>query len=263
MSVALAIPLHDPRGDLLKVASERLPKITGFYHELYAVATDKTDWHLIDLLESLGFHVEVQVDGEGIEHISEARRMVIKGALSGECSHIHFVDFDRILLWATLHLEELESIVGLIPFHDFLILGRTSRALQTHPRSQLTTEEIANTVTSILLGIEVDVTGASRGLSRRATELILKHSKAGYCNTDSEWPLIIKHKSDVTVTWLNVQGLEYEDWLKLPEEQKTIEGVEEHKMRIDKSPRSWVHRMKTALYIAKTAIEVNRELNSE
>ena len=262
MSVALAFTTHDPRGDLLKVASERLPKITSIYPEIYAVPTDSTDRRLIDLLESHGVHVKIQVDGEGLEHVADARRMALREALSGDCSHIHFIDLDRVLLWATLHPEELESVAGLIPYHEFLILGRTYGAFQTHPRSQIATEEMAHRVASLILGMEVDVTGASRGLSRRAAELVLKHSKVIYFNTDSEWPLIVKHRSDMEVTWLNVQGLEFEDWLKLPDDQKTLEGIEEYKMLIDRNPENWVNRMRWALDISETAMKVYRELTS-
>lgn len=262
MSVALAFTTHDLQGDLLKVASERLPTLAGIYPEIYAVPTDSTDRRLIELLESHGVHVKIQVDGEGLEHVAEARRMALREALSGNCSHIHFIDLDRVLLWATLHPEELESVAGLIPYHEFLILGRTYRAFQTHPHSQMATEDMANQVASLIMGMEVDVTGASRGLSRRSAELVLQHSKVRYFNTDSEWPLIVKYSSDMKVTWLNVQGLEFEDWLKLSEDQKTVEGIKEYKMRIDRNPEVWVKRMRWALEISETALRVYRELTS-
>lgn len=122
MSVALAFTTHDPRGDLLKVASERLPKITSIYSEMYAVPTNRTDGRLTELLKSHGVHVVTQVDGE---------------------------------------------------------------------------------------------------------------------------------------------GLEYEDWLKLPEDQKMVKGIEEFKMHVDRNPENWVNRMRWALDIAGTAMRVYRELTSK
>ena len=127
--------------------------------------------------------------------------------------------------WAETYPEELRSIVESIQKHDFLIMGRTKRAFDTHPRFQAETEKLANKVSSLLLGRDVDITAASRGVSMGATEIILKHSKAKFCGTDSEWPVIIHCRSSFQIGYVEVEGLEYEDWRRYTEEVEKAGGL--------------------------------------
>ena len=130
--------------------------------------------------------MELQWDGTGPEFIGDARRMVITLAGEGSRGHIHFSDMDRVLQWTGSHPDELRSVIRLIPRHEFLIIGRTQSALETHPRSQVETERLANRVCSLIIGQEIDVTAASRGLSCEAVALILRYSKAEDVRTNSE-----------------------------------------------------------------------------
>jgi hypothetical protein len=258
--VSLATYTHDPEGRLLEPIKERMPPLMKIYDGLFVVVTDETDSKVLEQLEGLGCTVAIQEDGVGYDRVGDARRMAISTAFEGRRGHVHFVDLDRVLLWAGSHLDELLRVVEEIPDHEFLIIGRTPHAMETHPVSQRETERLANKVASLVLGLGVDVTAASRGLSQNAMKTILKYSKAKSFGTDAEWPVIIHCKSDLPITYIEVDGLGFEDWLKLPDEVEAAGGLEEWKRAEDEDPARWLHRMRFAQMIAEAALTTYREL---
>jgi hypothetical protein len=56
---------------------------------------------------------------------------------------------------------ELKNVVQDIPNYHYLILGRTERALKTHPVEWIETEKITNKIFSLEIGQDVDVTAGS------------------------------------------------------------------------------------------------------
>ena len=260
MPVTLASYFHDPQGELLMAIAERLPLLCQIYDGICVVPTDASDGAVVDRLYENDCTVELQSGGVGLEFIGDSRRMALSLALEEGRGHIHFVDMDRILQWVGSNPQELRDVVRHLPQHDFLIIGRTERAMETHPQSQRETEGLANRVCSLLLGSSMDVTSASRGLSQDAARLILRYSKATECNTDSEWPLIIHCKSDMQVGYIEVDGLEFEDWIKKADEVESAGGVEAWKRSKDEDPAAWLHRIRFAEGIVETAISTYREL---
>ena len=114
---------------------------------------------------------------------------------------------DRALHWAFRYHEELKRVTTAIPGHDFLILGRTRRAMDTHPKNQTETEALANKVFSLILGRDMDITAASRGISREAAETILHYSRGRFFDSDSEWPIILHHNG-YELGYMEAKGLE-------------------------------------------------------
>jgi hypothetical protein len=261
MPVSLATYMHDPHGQMLMAIEERMPLLSQMYDDVYVVPTDASDAAVIEQLGEIGCVVELQRGGVGPEFIGNARRMAVSMAAEGSRGHIHFSDMDRVLQWAGSHPEELRSVIRLIPRHDFLIIGRTQNAVETHPRSQVETERLANRVCSLIIGQEVDVTAASRGLSPEAAALILRYSKTKGVRTDSEWPVIVHCKSEMPIGYIEVEGLEYEDWLRHTDEVEKAGGLDIWKRAIDENPAAWLHRINCAHMIAETAISTYRALS--
>jgi len=259
-AVSLATYTHDPRGGLLEPIRERMPLLKGIYDELFIVATDETAGGVIEQLEDLGCTVVIQEDGVGYDRIGDARRMAVSAAADGYLGHMHFVDFDRILQWAGSHPDELRRVTGEIPNHDFLIIGRTPWAMETHPVSQRETERFANKVASLVLGRDMDVASACQGLSPEVASIILEHSNVRSVETDSEWPVIIQCKSDMPIGYIEVDGLGFEDWLRCMGEVEAVGGIENWKRAKDEDAARWLHRMRFAQRIAETALMKYREL---
>ena len=183
----------------------------------------------------------------------------MKAGLDGSGS-MHLVDMDRVLHWARYYPSELREIVGIIPRYGFLIIGRTKRAFRTHPSNQTETETIANKVFSLIYGREVDITSASRGVSRESAEIILRHSQGRFFDTDSEWPTILLCKSNIEIGYVEAEGLEWETRLKRQEMTMPNGRRVDVKEFYESNPESWVYRTMLAHRIARTALNTYREL---
>ncbi len=264
VKVALACIMHDPRGNNRAIIPKNFPFLSQIYEEIYVVATKTTDAATIEMLRSSGVYFEFQEGGGvGYEFISDARRQVLKSSLQGGFGHTHFVEMDRLMKWVESYQEELKSTARLIPEHDFLIIGRTQRAFETHTNCQKETERLANKVVALLMGKEMDFLCASRGISKRAAKVILEHSRCDYVGTDSEWPIIIQCLTDYPIGYVEVEGMEFEADKRHPDRVAAAGGVEAFKALRDGNPENWLHRMKLAERISNTAITTYRTLCAE
>lgn len=231
--VSLATLIKDPRGIFLKPLNEFLPVLKKIYAGIVIVTARDTHKDVIKNLEKDGCIVKLQKSSG----IAEARRQAVRDGFVDGCQHIHFCEIDRMLMWINRYPEELKTVVRQILNYDFLIIGRTQRAFDTHPKTHTETERLTNMVCSLLLGRDIDVTAASRGISREAAKLILEFSKAEGVGTDAEWPIIIHCKSKMSIGHVQVEGLEFETGIKHPKEIEQAGGYENWKKRIEQTPK--------------------------
>ena len=151
--VALACNMHDALGSIREIIPIHFPTLSKIYSKMYVVVTSATDPATVNELEKAGVNVEIQEGGGvGLQYISDARKQAIRASLLNGHSHTHFIEIDRLMQWVCNYPEELASIVTQIPEHDFLVIGRTKRALSTHTRCQIETEGLTNKVISLLTG---------------------------------------------------------------------------------------------------------------
>ncbi|MEJ2207795.1 MAG: hypothetical protein P8129_02015 [Anaerolineae bacterium] len=218
-SVALVATIHQPDERLAGLMEAQLPALARRYAALVAYCSRDTHPAMLDLLRRHGAAVEV--DGEapaGIRCIGRVRRQTIRAGLAAGTSHLQMCDFDRILHWMARYPSELDEVIAAIGDYDLLVLGRTERAWATHPPYQSETEPIFNHVFYLATGKRWDVGAGSRGLSRRAAELLLSISTEETVGVDAEWPvLLLKQPPDSSFTaggfclgYRACDGLEFE-----------------------------------------------------
>jgi len=258
--VSLVSTLHDSNGwsiEPLK-AQERL--LRELYDRRLVVATRATSHEVVDCLEASGWELVAPKSSAGVEHISDSRRRVVRAGMAGVADFVHLADMDRILHWASKYPDELRETVARIPDNDFTIIGRTPRAMQTHPRNQVETESIANRVFSLIYGHDADITAASRGISKAAAEVILRYSQGRFFDSDSEWPTILLCKSALRIGYLETEGLEWETRLK--REEMTLPGGKRVDVKdfYENNPESWIYRTMLAHRIAEAALSTYRKL---
>ena len=94
----------------------------------------------------------------------------------------------------------------------------------------------------------------------RAAETILNHSQATSFETDVEWPLIIKHKSHLRLSYLEVEGLEYETHIKHHKEIEAFNGIKQWKKSLDQNPQEWLKRVTIAKKMIETSIQTLENL---
>lgn len=238
--ISLLTVTHDPKGKCIPHFEELHKKLEQLYGELFIAVSDESSDILIKKLQETRFKVKI-IPKKGA---AEARREAVKFGLSGNSEYFHYCDFDRFLTWGKGYLDELKDITTIIKNHDFLILGRTVRALNTHPKSWIETEKISNAICSMELNQEVDITAGSCSFSRESAKYINKYSKDKM--TDSEWPMIIHRIANLGVGYYAVEGLEY---------QEETNGVD----REVRDSEEWLVRLKLANIISESAVKTGRD----
>ncbi|WP_449620773.1 hypothetical protein [Robertmurraya sp. Marseille-Q9965] len=233
--IALIVVTHDPNGRNIELFNEMRIDIESIYSELFITISEETSTDLIETIKDSKFNIKIiPKNGAGA-----ARREVVKFGLLGQSEYFHYCDFDRLLTWCKYHLNELQTIVSDIPKYDYRILGRTERAMNTHPIEWAETEKITNKICSIELENDVDITAGSCSFSRKTAELINQFSKDKM--TDAEWAMIAKRIGGFQVHYSPVDGLEYHD---------ETNGL----TRQISDSEKWLSRLRLSLIIGESAI---------
>lgn len=203
MTPVLLTTVHDPAGKLVDATQNELLAIAELYSGIVVEMTDTTDPRLYQLLSNVA-HIHTNPPGD----IARARRQLVKnGLLLYPSAYFHFADYDRLLHWWLYHKGELIRVVATLPDYDFVVIGRTERAFQTHPFIQRETERLINRLFTHAFGQKVDVLTASRGISNKAAQTINAFSQAvGPAGVDVEWPIL----AGWPVAYIAVEGMEYE-----------------------------------------------------
>ena len=248
MNVVLAATHHDPEGRLYEQAARVLPALARIFGGLAVHVTQATQERSLALLRAAGALArreppEFQV---GLQHLGRARRAAVELALECDPPTILFCDFDRALHWAEHYPEELARVAARAAGHDFVVLGRTARAFESHPRVQRDTEAIVNQVYAAISGRGLDVTAAARALSRRAAEAILAGCAEQSIGTDVAWPLFVERAGGFSLGYVAAEGLEFETADRYADQIGAAGGLERWMAHIDGDPRRWAERLELA-----------------
>jgi hypothetical protein len=181
------------------------------YRNIVILASGATTERSIQTLRTKGAHVEHQAETTAsYATLGTVRRQAVAHGLEHSTPFLHLCDWDRVIHWADMHPDELSGIVSQVTQYDCLILGRTSDAFARHPRVQRDTEAIINHCFSIVWGAPIDVTAASRGLSRTAATRIVEECDEPSLGNDCVWPLFLRRYPDLRIGYQETQGLEWE-----------------------------------------------------
>src|SRR5690606_4801185 len=92
----------------------------------------------------------------------------------------------------------------------YVCLGRTERALATHPMAQVLPESLTNRALSAEAGTCLDATAGGAWIRLEAARLILAGSTAMSKATDLEWPGLVLSVDQSRVQGAFLEGLEFE-----------------------------------------------------
>ncbi len=253
--VALVTTMHDPDGRMVEATRRLFPRLLRIYEAITVAPTALTS---IGTLEELrGAMVEPLAAGN--DSIGAGRRHALRMGLQTAASHLHYCDFDRILHWIGRYPEELATVLKGIRRYDYLLIGRTDRAFDTHPRVQRNTETITNHAFSLWFGREVDISAGSCGVSRRASELLLARSVAPTNATDAEWPALVHLAPFMTVGDVRTEGLEFETPDYYREEIARIGSLGAWLEERSRPLAGWISRTRLTLESLESVAAVERE----
>lgn len=236
---------HDPEGRLRKQSERVASVLQRIFTAVVVRVTDDTPDDALAPLVQAGATIH-RAPSCGHLFLGRARREALHLGIETGAHHVLFCDLDRALHWAEYHPAELESVARLITAYDFMVLGRTRRAFESHPRAQCDTEAIVNRVFAHVSKQEWDVTAAARGVSRRAAVALLGGCADETIGTDVSWPLFLQRTGLYAIGAVETEGLEYETADRFPEEVAAAGGVDAWKARIDANPREWAMRLEIA-----------------
>ncbi len=163
--------------------------------------------------------------------------------LASGAEHLHLCDFDRALHWMARFPDEVHAMLADVPLYDFLIMGRSARAWETHPPVQKVTEDLTNLVFAKIYGEEVDIAGGSRGLSRQAARLLSIHSREETVGVDGEWPILLKRFPELKRGYRAYDGLEFETADERQDEIAAAGGQAAWEEKVLDSPEAWLLRI--------------------
>ena len=239
-----------------------LPVLRGIFAKLAIYATTATQERSLALLSEHGVLVRREPPGPsgGLPELGRSRRATVALALELDAPGMIFCDFDRALHWAECYPAELARVAGAAGRYDFAVLGRTTRAFASHPRTQRDTEAIINQVYATISGRTWDVTAAARILSRYAARAILRDCAEESIGTDVAWPLFAERSGDITLGYIETEGLEFETADRYADEIAAVGGLENWIAQIDADPNAWALRLEIArLEVVAAASYADRE----
>lgn len=209
--IALATTLHDIEGRMAPFIRRYGPEIAPLFTAIGAVATHTTAEATIRSIEEIPNGAVARKPERWERRMGRGRRMAVAMAAQEYADFILHIDLDRLLHWIRFRKQELSVLLKeRIPAHDFLIIGRSKRAFDTHPSQQTAPESITNDAISEALGWKVDVTSGCSSFRREVGVAVMEVSVSDdFGTTDTEWPLIARLRGFV-VGSIETEGLEFE-----------------------------------------------------
>ena len=245
-STTLALTFHDPPGRMYEQLRQMLPVVCEIFGAIVVEATDVSQGPALDVLRAAGADIHLGEARGGLAMLGKARRRVMQHALAFDGATIMYCDTDRVLHWAMRYPDELREVVSQLGRYDFTVLGRTSRAYDSHPRVQRDTEAIVNHVYATISGNRWDVTAAARGCTRRAAERLVAGATDDTVGVDGTWPLWAQREGDLDVGYRETEGLEFETGDRFEAEVLAAGGLTAWIAGLDADPRLWEERLDLA-----------------
>lgn len=207
--ITLVATLHDPDSRLASLAAPFIEDWLTRFREVVILTSPQGGGKTGEMLTAHGARVIADPRPQGLERLGLVRLWALQAAAEGDHPYYLKMDFDRVIHWEANYPDELRRIEQLIPEYDFLVLGRTQRAFESHPYVQRETERLANAAFAHIFGQPYDITSGQRALSAAAVAHLSDYSRCHTLGVDAEWPILC-HRAGLRVGQLDSEGLEYE-----------------------------------------------------
>ncbi|GLQ57485.1 hypothetical protein [Devosia nitrariae] len=229
---ALASAVHDPDGNLVAAVERLSTPLTDMFSRIALNVSDASAPALVEAVRSLrGAKVVVHPANEAT--IGKARRDAVRLAL--DCPTILLSDLDHLLRWIEHGGTNLANVLQDRPDLDFLVVGRSARALSAGPRRLQETERLVNHIYTLMTGKSWDLMFAVRRMSSRAAATIVTQSTVDTLANDVEWPLLAR-QAGLSVGYAESDALFY----------RAIEEFGAPADTGDDDPLQWIRRLEFA-----------------
>ena len=240
-SLILSATLHEPQFRLKKMLLEVLPIIKTLFSASVVCCTPSTGSDVVEFLKNEGFSVPIGPVAPQYECYRLAHKIALTMIVNPALQKIFYIDFDRLIHWASKFPEELKDVLQNIDV-DYLHIGRTDRAFESHPITQKNTEIIVNELGSKILGFEDvrDIISVCYTYTKELGEKLLSIENATNTGFYGTWPLYL-YKWATSKQYLEVEGHEWETPDRFAEEISK-DGYENWLNKF-KTPVEWERRI--------------------
>lgn len=209
-SIILTSTFHDPELSLKKLLATALPLLNSLFKKIIVVLTPFMDQKSITFLESKGFIVIKCLTDSRVETYKLAYKTALEHIDNEKLEKIMYIDFDRLIHWINHYPEELQEIMTETDV-DYLQIGRTSRAFETHPNTQKDTEIIVNEFGSKIFDFKRtrDIISVCHIITKKLAINILNLKNKTVLGFYCSWPILLWNWAD-SKKYLEVEGLEWE-----------------------------------------------------
>lgn len=200
--------LHDPDSRLYSLIEKNITTIKSLFEDLVVCVTEKSGEEILNLFRTHNIHT---LTDSSIKLITPYKKAIKKGLEFCKTNQkLFYVDFDRLVHWIITYPKELGEILA-ENMVDFTLVGRTSRAFETHPVVMKETEIIINKLVSNVLSIDPvsDIISTCWVFTKELASSLLMLKLESSTGFYSVWPLYL-WKMAPTKTYIEVEGLEYE-----------------------------------------------------
>jgi len=239
----LAATLHDPEFRLKPEIKVALPKVKELFVKGIICLTPHTPEEVRSFLTKNGLLVKLEPDDIHIMSYKIAIRTALENIDNNSSQRIFHIDFDRLVHWINTYPEELTNLLQKNINVEYLHIGRTTRAFNTHPKTQTETERIMNEFGSKILGLEntMDIISVCYIFTKDLGEKILKVNNFTKTGFYGSWPIYFWNFAR-SKSYIEVEGHEWETPDRFKVEIDKI-GLERWKEQFQ-SKEEWNKRVK-------------------
>ncbi len=209
-SIILTSTYHDPELKLKDQLISAIPLLKTLFKYVIIILTPSMDRNSISFLKEKGFIVKRCSIDSRVETYKLAYKKALEHVENKKIERIMYIDFDRLVHWINYHPDELQELLSDIKV-DYLHIGRTSRAFDSHPNTQKETEIIVNEFGSLILEFDatLDIISVCHIMTiELATKILSVRNNTDY-GFYSTWPILF-WKWAASKKYIEVEGLEWE-----------------------------------------------------
>jgi hypothetical protein len=253
MTITLAATWN-PRGEVERFG-QLLPVLEERYAHIVISFPPVADSQVVHLFTEGKFSARTNISVVQNQIWSWGRYIALKQGLQTPVTHIHYADMDRLLRWVETRPAEWRNAVNQIETGDYLVMGRSASAYDTHPQALVRTEAISNRLISQLVGQTLDVSAGSKGFSRRAAQFLVDQTQPGRSlGTDGAWTVVL-YRAGFRIDYLEVDGLDWETADRYQTRSATAEQQQALAQAYDRDPAHWAMRVEVALEIVQAGLD--------
>ncbi len=229
----LAATVHDPHGHYLAGLARLSAVLRRTFVGFGVFATDETSPQVVAFLEhELG--ATVSRDAADPASIGKHRRQAVRLASTLDPTLVLYADLDHVLRWIEADPDELRLHLTQLPA-DFVLIGRTVKAMEACPRRLRDTETIVNHIYRLATGRDWDLMFAVRAMTPQAAAVVVEHAREDTIANDVEWPSVVE-RAGLTIDYRAADGLSY----------RITQDFEAEADAHDHDPAAWIARVEIA-----------------